>query len=135
MPPSYTSHPRPWRAFSPGFGGLAYARGVSQHPSEIKLSEMIEALRLELAVAIEQGRGEALRFEVGPVELEVEIAASRRTSGNGGVEFWVVKAGAEHEREDVVTHRLKVTLQPKHADGGGAVQVAGDERPRFGGRG
>jgi hypothetical protein len=109
--------------------------GMSEHPGEIKLSEMIEALRVELAVATENGDGKALRFEVGPVELEVEVAASRRTSGNGGVEFWVLKAGAEHGREDVVTHRIKVTLQPKLADGGGVVEVAGDERPHFGGRG
>lgn len=92
--------------------------------ADLKLSEMIEALRVELAAAAEAGNGQALRFEVGPIELEVEIAVTKTTTGNAGVEFWVVKAGAERERADAVTHRVKVTLSPMRTDNSGPVQVS-----------
>lgn len=95
--------------------------------SDLKLSELIEALRVELAVAAEAGKDQPLRFTVGPIELEVEIAVTKTTTGSGGVEFWVVKAGAEHERANAVTHRVKVTLNPERADGSGPVKVARTE--------
>jgi hypothetical protein len=92
--------------------------------ADLKLSEMIEALRVELAVAAKAGDGQELRFEVGPIDLEVEIAVTKTTTSNAGVEFWVIKAGADRERVDAVTHRLKITLQPKRADNSGPVQVS-----------
>lgn len=92
--------------------------------ADLKLSEMIEALRVELAVAAKAGDGQELRFEVGPIDLEVEIAVTKTITGGAGVEFWVVKAGADRERADAVTHRVKVTLHPKRADNSGPVQVS-----------
>lgn len=94
--------------------------------SNLQLSEMIEALRLELAVAQKAGEGDQLKFEVGPVELEVEIGVTKTTTGGAGVKFWVVEAGVDRERADAVTHRVKVTLHPKRADGSGPVEVADD---------
>jgi hypothetical protein len=91
---------------------------------QIRLSELIDALRVELAVAIDQGKNQAIQFGVGPIELEVEIGVSKTTTGGGGVEFWVVKAAGERGHEDVVTHRVKVTLEPKLASGSGPLEVA-----------
>lgn len=110
---------------------------MAELSSEIKLSEMIEALRVELAVAVEGGKGKAIGFDVGPVELEVEVAVTKKTTGSGGVEFWVIKAGAERAREDVVTHRVKVTLEPKDARTRARLTVSlpSDELPRFEGIG
>jgi hypothetical protein len=107
---------------------------VTEFAGDLKLSEMIEALRVELAAAAEAGKGQALRFEVGPIELEVEIAVTKTTTGNAGVEFWVVKAGAEREHANAVTHRVKITLETKRADGLGPVEVsklATSEPPSF----
>jgi hypothetical protein len=99
----------------------------------MKLAEMIEALRVELAVAVDQGDGQSIRFDVGPIELEVEVAATKKTTGKAGVEFWVITAGADRAREDVVTQRIKITLQPKPANSPGPVQVASlaTDRPSF----
>ena len=97
---------------------------VAEFAGDLKLSEVIEGLRVELAAAAEAGRGQAMQFEVGPVEVEVEVAVTKTTTGNGGVEFWVVKAGAEHEHANAVTHRIKVTLHPAAADGSGPPRVS-----------
>lgn len=97
---------------------------VTEFGGDLKLSEMIEALRVELAAAADAGKDHPLRFEVGPIELEVEIAVTKSTAGNASVEFWVVKAGAERERSDAVTHRIKVTLKPERADGSGPPKVS-----------
>ncbi len=79
----------------------------------IPLSEMIESLRQELAVAIDKGKGQAVGFVVEGAELEVELVAKRTTSGGGGVKFWVVTAEGKAEVGDEVRHRLKLALTPK----------------------
>jgi Trypsin-co-occurring domain 2 len=89
----------------------------------IPLSEMIESLRQELAAAMAKGQGQDLRFEVGSAELEVELVAKRSKAGEAGVKFWVVTAKGQVSAEDAVTHRFKLSLTPKRADGG-AVEVS-----------
>ncbi len=84
----------------------------------IPLSEMIESLRQELAVAAEWGTDKAIRFEVGKVELEIELAVTRNTTGGGGVKLWVVTAQGEHSMGQVVRHKFKLTLDPQRASGG-----------------
>ena len=83
----------------------------------IPLSEMIESLRQELSVAIAKGQGKDVRFEVGAAELEVELVAARTKEGGGGVKFWVVTAEGKAAVSDEVTHRFKLSLTPKRADG------------------
>jgi hypothetical protein len=84
----------------------------------IPLSEMIESLRQELAVAMAKGKGQSLRFEVGSAELEVEFVAKRSKAGDVGVKFWVVTTKGQIAAEDLVTHRFKLSLTPKQGDGG-----------------
>ena len=86
--------------------------------TNIPLSEMIESLRQELAVAMAKGEGHAVRFEVGSAELEVELVAKRSKTGEGGVKFWVVTAKGKAGADDEVTHRFKLCLTPKGRDGG-----------------
>ncbi|MFV8751084.1 trypco2 family protein [Nannocystaceae bacterium ST9] len=99
----------------------------------IPLSEMIESLRQELAVAIEAGKGKPIRFGVSKVELQLEVAVSRKTTGGGGLKFWVMTAKGEHAVDKLTKHTFKLTLDPKLAHGG-AVEVADevDGRPDFG---
>lgn len=94
---------------------------------------MIESLRQELAVAIAAGKGQAIRFEVGTVELELEVAVTRKTKGGGGLKFWVVSAQGERGVDALTKHTFKLTLNPKLATGG-ALEVAGelDTPPEFG---
>ncbi|NVB40312.1 hypothetical protein G6O69_37130 [Pseudenhygromyxa sp. WMMC2535] len=93
----------------------------------VPLSEMIESLRLELAVAMEAGKDKAIRFDIDKVELELELALGRKTSGGGGLKFWVVTAQGEHAVDKLIKHKFKLTLNPK-TKGGERVEVA-DETP------
>jgi hypothetical protein len=57
----------------------------------IELAEVIGELRRELQAAMNDGEGEQLRFELGPVELEATVA--------------VEKAGGGQDQGPVLGHR------------------------------
>ncbi|MER5471999.1 trypco2 family protein [Streptomyces sp. NPDC002685] len=84
------------------------------------LAETIRALRGELTAAMEGGADEALRFQLGPVELELTLAITREGGVDGGVRFGVVSFGAKGGITNQDTHRVKLSLQPvvRVADGG-----------------
>jgi Trypsin-co-occurring domain 2 len=86
------------------------------------LAETIKALRAELTTAMESGEHEALRFQVGSVELEVTLAITREGGVDGGVRFGVISFGAKGGLSDEATNRLSLSLQP--------VVAAGDGRSR-----
>ena len=53
------------------------------------MAQVISQLRQELSVAMREGEGEELRFELGPVELELTVAVSKEAGPNAKVRFWV----------------------------------------------
>ena len=57
----------------------------------IELSEMISELRRELDQAIDAGVDERLRFELGPVEVEVTVGLDSKGTAGAKVRFWVVE--------------------------------------------
>jgi Trypsin-co-occurring domain 2 len=67
--------------------------------SKRDLASVIEDLRGELLSAIEKGKDEQLRFELGPVELEVSIAVERVGGTSGKVSFKVVESSADHGKD------------------------------------
>jgi Trypsin-co-occurring domain 2 len=83
----------------------------------IELSELISALRWEVQAALAKGEGETLRFEAGPVELEVTVSVERAGSGTGKIRFWVLEAGTDGKLAHTTTQRIMLTLQPKLASG------------------
>ncbi len=91
---------------------------------EIPLAEMIQTLRTELQRAQAGSTDSEILFETQNVELELQVAVSRRTSGEGGVEFWVVKAGGEYEKTGTTTHVFKLSLTPVMRKSGRRVRVA-----------
>ncbi|WP_039638679.1 trypco2 family protein [Streptomyces sp. 769] len=78
----------------------------------IELASVIRDLRAELEQAITAAEGEALRFELGPVELEVSVALERTAQAGAKVRFWVVESGAEATAGATTTQRIKLALQP-----------------------
>ncbi len=50
---------------------------------------MLTELRAQLLKARGEGAGEALKFEIADVEIEVQITATKAAEGKGGVKFWV----------------------------------------------
>jgi Trypsin-co-occurring domain 2 len=78
----------------------------------IELAEVIGDLRSELDRARVGGAGEELRFELGPVELEVTVGLTREGGGGAKVRFWVVELGGDARVGAANTQRIKLTLQP-----------------------
>ena len=95
----------------------------------IELAEVIGELRSELQAAMNDGAGEQLRFELGPVELEATVAVEKGVGGGARVRFWVIELGGDAKASEISTHRVKLSLQPRVA-GGGRVWIASDEEPR-----
>ena len=54
-----------------------------------------------------------MRFELGPVELEVSVALTKEAGGDGKVKFWVVEFGAAGKAGSSSTQRITLTLHPR----------------------
>jgi len=93
----------------------------------IELSDLIRNLRSELQIAQAAGAGEPLRFEVGPVELDLTIAVTREGGGGAKVRFWVVELGGDAKVSQEATQHVKLTLQPKDAATGRTPDIAGEQ--------
>jgi hypothetical protein len=79
---------------------------------QIELAAAIRQLRRELAAAMREGTDEELQFQLGPVELELELGVTRAAAGDAGVRFWVLSVGAKASEDVVRTHRLTLHLEP-----------------------
>jgi hypothetical protein len=78
----------------------------------IELADVISELRAELDRARLAAEGSALRFGLGPVELEVTVALDREGKTGGKVRFWVAEVGAEGKIFSTSTQRIKLILNP-----------------------
>lgn len=102
----------------------------------IELAEMIAQLRGELAAAMAAAEdagdteGHALRFELGPVQLEAEFAVQRSAGADGRIRFWVVEAGASGQQVNSTTHRVTLSLEPRVRDSDQRPWVSGDRTAR-----
>ena len=81
----------------------------------LALAEVIAQLRAELAEAISAGTGEDVRFQVGPVELELTVAIEKSGTTGAKVKFWVLEAGADGKLASTSTQKIKVVLDPRRA--------------------
>lgn len=83
----------------------------------VGLADAVRGVRAELQAAMAEGQGSDLRFEVGPVELEFAVDVRKEGGVNAGVKVYVVSFGAKGSEAATTTHRLKLTLHPKDAQG------------------
>jgi hypothetical protein len=79
----------------------------------VELSDLIAALRRELTVAMRAGEGEDMRFEAGPVELELTMCVEKSAGPEAKIRFWVFDVGASANRSRSDTQRVKLTLDPR----------------------
>ena len=96
----------------------------------VELGELIRELRGELQKAMAEGQGDPLRFELGPVELELTVGVNREAAGKGGVRFWVIELGSDGKVARESTQRITLTLQPVLAATGRPAVVPGLESDR-----
>ncbi|HEX8650035.1 MAG TPA: trypco2 family protein [Pyrinomonadaceae bacterium] len=92
--------------------------------TDIPLAETLQTLRRELQLAQLQSVGEGILFEMDKIELELQVVISRRAKGEGGIQFYVVKAGGEVERANETTHTVKLTLTPMSDESGKRLRVS-----------
>jgi hypothetical protein len=81
----------------------------------IEVAELIGQLRAELDAATEAGQGSDLKFELGPVELELTVAVDKEAKPGAKVRFWVVELGADAKLSSANTQKIKLTLEPRRA--------------------
>lgn len=91
--------------------------------NKIELAEMLAELRAQLLTAQGEGAGRDLKFEVTEVELEVQIEATKKADGKGGVKFWVYSAEAGVGGSEGMTQRLKLKLRPTGAGGEAPLRI------------
>ncbi len=91
----------------------------------VELAELIAELRDELTKAVAAASPTGLRFELGPVGLEVSVAVVKEAKPGAKVKFLVIEFGAEGAVSHTATQKITLTLQPTLSDGRGAY-VAGD---------
>ena len=89
----------------------------------IELSDVIASLRSELDTARLEGAGKDLRFELGPVDLEVSVAVEKTVGGGAKVKFWVVELGADGKIGATSTQRIKLTLNPRLTEAAAAADT------------
>ncbi|MEV5482531.1 MULTISPECIES: trypco2 family protein [Streptomyces] len=91
----------------------------------IELASVIRDLRAELEQAITAAESEALRFELGPIELEVSVALERKGQAGAKVRFWVVESSADAAVNALSTQRIKLALQPTLAGSNAPALISG----------
>jgi Trypsin-co-occurring domain 2 len=96
--------------------------------NRIGLKDAIEALRIELSESVLVSEGKEVRFEVGEIEIEFQVAVEQTTEGKGGIKFWVVELGGSVAQKDSKTHKIKIPLKPVWKDGS-PIKTGADEIP------
>jgi len=82
-------------------------------PGGVSLAAFIDELRQELTFAVASGAEHALRFGLGPVEVELLVVAERQAA-DGRVRLWVIQA--ESEYRGAPPHKITLSLAPVRAD-------------------
>jgi hypothetical protein len=82
----------------------------------VELADLIWQLRHELSRAMWAGERTDLRFEPGPLELELTVVVERSSQPGVKAKLMVVDADWGAKRASVVTQPIKLTLQPRRAD-------------------
>ncbi|MFD5479705.1 trypco2 family protein [Streptomyces hawaiiensis] len=97
----------------------------------VELAQAIESLREQLDTARRMAPEGGLSFEVGPVELEFQVALLSGSEITGGARFYVLSGGGAKRRERTSTHTVRLTLTPR-GPGGGPLEVSDstEELPR-----
>lgn len=82
----------------------------------VELADLIWQLRHELSRAMWAGENADIRFEPGPVELELTVAVEKSNEPGVKAKFLVVDAGMNARRASTVTQRICLTLHPRLAE-------------------
>jgi hypothetical protein len=100
---------------------------MSDTSDRISLKAAIAGLRDQLRAAASEaqhlGPGES-KFRIRSVELELTVAAEDSVGMGAEVGWWVFKAKADIGNKDIITHKVKLTLDV------GDIEVSSKTRTR-----
>lgn len=86
----------------------------------IPLRDAVQALRAEILSAAEAASAQAVRFELGPIEMEFQVVAKREGGGDAKLGFHIFTAdaslGANAKAASERTQRVKFVLNPVLVD-------------------
>jgi Trypsin-co-occurring domain 2 len=85
--------------------------------SKLSLSDAIESVRSELAEAQRKGEQADLKFEVGEIELELEIAAELGASAGAEAKWFLVTAKTDAQYKESKKQKITIKLKPIGANG------------------
>lgn len=86
---------------------------------DVPLGLALEALRQELATAMESGEGKTLRFRSGEIELTLQSTVTWTGNAEVGIKWWLVNASAGGSRSAETVQTVKLTLTPVRVDHAG----------------
>lgn len=82
----------------------------------LPLTDVVEGLREQIAVAIATAQTQAVRFEINSVELEFSVVAKREGGADAKIKFSILGVGAELGAAGKLalerTQKVKLSLTP-----------------------
>ena len=85
---------------------------VETGSSTLELSNVIRALRLELAASRSERQPGEMELQLEHVQIDVSVEVTHAAGARGGIRFHVVEAGGSRTRSDTAVQRIKLTLVP-----------------------
>jgi hypothetical protein len=98
----------------------------------IGLREVVDQLREELGLMMDTASGEALRFAVESIDIELQVGVTKEAKAGAKASFVVFGIGAELGGEGKVaterTQTIKLTLKPRRGGKAETMISRDDER-------
>jgi hypothetical protein len=102
----------------------------------LPLRDAIRALRVEIMEAAEDASNQAVRFEMGPIEMEFQVVAKREKGLDAKIGFHIFAAeatlGGSGKGADERTQKVKLVLNPVLVDAEGMrskLEIGRDDHP------
>jgi hypothetical protein len=80
--------------------------------TRLGLAEAVQSLRLELQESIYAGVGQDLLFEVGEIEIQLQVELVRETEEHIGIKAWVIETGIGGKGSTTRGHVITIPLLP-----------------------
>lgn len=96
----------------------------------IELTTVVKELRSQLTKAVDEALDEEIRFELGPIELELSVVVTQEDNVSGKIHFWIIGVDGNSKDTASSTQRIKLTLQPKKANSTTTPWISGSSGER-----
>ena len=86
---------------------------MSEDQDRVSLPDAIDGLRRQLMEAARRAQSldkDAPRFRISSIEVELTVALEKSSGAGLGGGWWVFQAKADIGAKDIVTHKVKLSL-------------------------